>query len=107
MAELDKINEVVEDCRELLRNLNALAQSLFYDTFGDPVSNPKCWTFKQIKSLLSLKAGKSIKASELLNHITDGYYPCYGGNGIRGYISKSLIMDFTTLLADRVLYVVI
>ena len=88
VAELDKINEVVEDCRELLRNLNALAQSLFYDTFGDPVSNPKCWTFKQIKSLLSLKAGKSIKASELLNHITDGYYPCYGGNGIRGYISK-------------------
>ena len=34
VAELDKINEVIEDCRELLRNLDALAQSLFYDYFS-------------------------------------------------------------------------
>ena len=88
VAELDKINETIEDCRELLRNLDALAQSLFYDYFGDPITNPKGWTLKQIKSFLSLKAGKAIKASELLCHISDGYYPCYGGNGIRGYISR-------------------
>lgn len=40
VAELDKINETIEDCRELLRNLDALAQSLFYDYFGDPITNP-------------------------------------------------------------------
>lgn len=34
VAELDKINETIEDCRELLRNLDALAQSLFYDYFS-------------------------------------------------------------------------
>lgn len=34
VAELDKINEVMEDCRELLRNLDALAQSLFNETFS-------------------------------------------------------------------------
>lgn len=34
VAELDKINETIEDCRELLRNLDALAQSLFYEYFG-------------------------------------------------------------------------
>ena len=43
VAELDKINETIEDCRELLRNLDALAQSLFYDIFGDPITNPKGW----------------------------------------------------------------
>ena len=43
VAELDKINEVIADCRELLRNLDALAQSLFYDTFGDIYLNPKNW----------------------------------------------------------------
>ena len=31
VTELDKINEIIEDCRELLRNLDALAKSLFYD----------------------------------------------------------------------------
>ncbi len=34
VAELDKINETIGDCRELLRNLDALAQSLFYEYFG-------------------------------------------------------------------------
>lgn len=51
VAELDKINETIEDCRELLRNLDALAQSLFYDFFGDPIANPKCWKTKPIKSI--------------------------------------------------------
>ncbi len=54
VAELDTINETIEDCRELLRNLDALAQSLFYDFFGDPVSNPKKWPVKRLKALTSL-----------------------------------------------------
>ena len=55
VAELDKINETIEDCRELLRNLDALAQSLFYDTFGDPNTNPKNWnisTFGEIGTFI-------------------------------------------------------
>ena len=51
VAELDKINETIEDCRELLRNLDALAQSLFYDTFGDPVTNPKGWEIKKLDEI--------------------------------------------------------
>lgn len=43
VAELDKINEIIEDSRELLRNLDALAQSIFYDYFGDICLNPKKW----------------------------------------------------------------
>lgn len=49
VAELDKISEVIDDCRELLRNLDALAQSLFYDYFGDPITNPKGWKVKSLK----------------------------------------------------------
>ncbi|MBD5219975.1 MAG: restriction endonuclease subunit S [Bacteroidales bacterium] len=43
VAELDKINEIISDCKEAIRNLDALAQSLFYDYFGDPITNPKGW----------------------------------------------------------------
>lgn len=67
VAELDKINEVIADCRELLRNLDALAQSLFYDTFGDPVTNPKGWPIARMKDITSLitngttpKGGQSV-----------------------------------------------
>lgn len=51
VAELDKINETIEDCRELLHNLDALAQSLFYDYFGDPAINPKGWQTKSLDEI--------------------------------------------------------
>lgn len=51
VAELDKINEVIDDCRELLRNLDALAQSLFNDYFGDPAINPKGWQTKSLDEI--------------------------------------------------------
>lgn len=49
--ELDKINEAIADCQKLLRNLDTLAQSLFYETFGDPIANPKCWKTEPIQSI--------------------------------------------------------
>ncbi len=51
VAELDRINAVMEDCRQLLRTLDALAQSLFYDSFGDPISNPKAWPTQPLKDV--------------------------------------------------------
>ena len=59
VAELDKINETIEDCRELLRNLDALAQSLFYDFFGDPVTNNKEWAVDKLGNLLIIERGGS------------------------------------------------
>lgn len=68
VAELDKINETIEDCRELLRILDALAQSLFYDFFGDPITNPKKWQIKKIKEI-----GKVITGSTPSTKVEDYY----------------------------------
>lgn len=67
VAELDKINETIEDCRELLRNLDALAQSLFYDTFGDPITNTKGWPLYKLSSISQLINGRAYKQNELLD----------------------------------------
>lgn len=48
VAELDQINDLIAKNRELLSQLDALAQSLFYNTFGDPISNPKEWSLKKL-----------------------------------------------------------
>lgn len=88
VAELDKINEIIKDCKEAIRNLNSLTQSLFYDFFGDPITNPKGWEEKLLKSICSLKAGKAISSEELITTYHSGLFPCYGGNGIRGFISR-------------------
>ncbi len=81
VAALDKINEVIDDCRELLRNLDALAQSLFYDYFGDPVINPKGWNVKLFADVFKLSSGDGLSAKNIVH----GEYPVYGGNGIVGY----------------------
>jgi type I restriction enzyme S subunit len=42
-AILDKAEELRELRRQALRELDAIAQSIFIEMFGDPVSNPKGW----------------------------------------------------------------
>ena len=48
VSELDKLNELIEAKHSQLKDLDALAQSLFYETFGDPIDNPKGWEMKQL-----------------------------------------------------------
>lgn len=88
VAELDCLSGIIEKKRQQLKELDALAQSIFYEMFGDPVTNEKGWEVKKLGEVCSLKAGKSIKANELCEVQNEGLYPCYGGNGIRGFIAK-------------------
>ena len=87
VAELDLLSGIIEKKKEQLKAYDQLAQSIFYTMFGDPIDNPKGWETKRLGDVCSLKAGKAIKAAELKEK-TDDLYPCYGGNGIRGYIDK-------------------
>lgn len=86
--ELNLLTSIIDKKNAQLRDLDALTQSIFYEMFGDPVINEKGWTSKALGEACSLKAGKGIKASELSEELTTGLYPCFGGNGIRGYIAK-------------------
>ena len=87
VAELDCISTILEKKRQQLKELDNLAQAIFYDMFGDPVENEKGWEVKKLGEVCLLKAGKAIKANELLLQ-NNNTYPCYGGNGIRGYLNR-------------------
>lgn len=43
VSELDLLSGIIEKKREQLKELDALAQSIFYDMFGDPITNEKGW----------------------------------------------------------------
>jgi type I restriction enzyme S subunit len=43
------------------------------------------WEIKPLKSICSMQAGKFISASNIFEKGKGGIYPCYGGNGLRGY----------------------
>lgn len=88
VSELDALSAIIADHKSLLKKYDELEQSIFYHMFGDPVKNDKGWVVKKIYDIYSLKAGKTIKANELSEEPSEGLYPCYGGNGLRGYIAK-------------------
>ena len=88
VAELDCLSGVIEKKKQQLKELDALAQSIFYTMFGNPITNEKGWEVIHLKEAASLKAGKAIKANELSEKPKESLYPCFGGNGIRGYINK-------------------
>lgn len=46
VSELDKINELIRLKKEQLKDFDNLAQSIFYEMFGDPVENEKGWEVK-------------------------------------------------------------
>lgn len=49
---------------------------------------PESWEWTTLGEIFSLQAGKNIQASKLKEYSDESPYPCYGGNGIRGYLPK-------------------
>ena len=49
VVELDLLSRVIELKNAQIRTLDELAQSIFYEMFGDPVSNEKVWDTSKMK----------------------------------------------------------
>ena len=52
-----------------------------------PFGIPENWCWCKIGNLFTLQAGKNIHAAEINDTPFNRSYPCYGGNGIRGYVA--------------------
>ena len=50
VAELDLLSSIIEKKKAQLKELDQLAQSIFYDMFGDPITNEKGWEVKNSKN---------------------------------------------------------
>lgn len=92
VAELDQINDLIAKNRELLSQLDSLAQSLFYDTFGDPIANPKGWNTARIKDCCShLYAGGDKPKDTTVERTVDNQIPIFSNGvenkGLYGYTS--------------------
>ena len=97
VGELDKINELIRLKKEQLKDYDNLAQSIFYEMFGDPVVNEKGWEVKKFADLYKLKSGDSLSAKNFV----EGEIPVYGGNGISGY-HNDFNMDGDFIIIGRV-----
>lgn len=55
VAELDLLTEIIDKQKQQLKELDTLAQSIFYDMFGNPVDNEKGWKTCRLESIIQVK----------------------------------------------------
>lgn len=86
---LEKVYAIIETYKSELQKLDELIQARFVELFGDPVINSKNLRTMALKDVLRLKAGDFTAASDISDKLTEtNKYPCFGGNGIRGYVTE-------------------
>ena len=53
-----------------------------------PFELPDGWAWARLKHICMMAAGKAKSSDQIKSEPFDGCYPCFGGNGIRGYIDE-------------------
>ena len=59
VEELDEINAIISAKKQQLSKLDELAQSIFYNMFGDPVANDKGWEVNKLGEITHFYNGKA------------------------------------------------
>ena len=59
--ELDCLSGIIEKKKQQLKELDNLAQSIFYEMFGDPVENDKGWEIKRLGDISQSQIGITYK----------------------------------------------
>ena len=79
VSELDKLNELIRIKKEQLKDYDTLAQSIFYEMFGDPVENEKGWEVKTFGECFSIGAGGT-PSTKVKEYWDNGTIPWIGSN---------------------------
>ena len=88
-AVLDKVSDLISLRKQQLTKLDELVKARFVELFGDPITNSKRLPTERMELRFNLKAGITTAADDI-HDFEKGRYeiPCYGGNGIRGYVKE-------------------
>ena len=97
VSELDKINELIRLKKEQLKDFDNLAQSLFYEMFGDPVENEKGWDVKKLKDI-SREIGDGLHGTPEYSEVDTGCYFINGNNLENGTI---VIKENTKMVSEK------
>lgn len=67
LDELHLLSGIIDKQKAQLKELDTLAQSIFYDMFGDPIENEKGWDISKLEDVSTLINGRAYKQDELLS----------------------------------------
>ncbi|MBR2028848.1 MAG: restriction endonuclease subunit S [Oscillospiraceae bacterium] len=92
----EKIDLIIDLRKKQLSKLDEFVKSRFIELFGDPITNSNNLPTEKMEQRFGLKAGITTAADDIHDFQEAAYeIPCYGGNGIRGYVKeKSYTGDY-------------
>ena len=64
VEELDLLSSIIEKKKAQLNELDNMAQSLFYEMFGDPITNEKGWDLSTFKNEFAISSGGTPSTSK-------------------------------------------
>ncbi|MGQ0827796.1 MAG: restriction endonuclease subunit S [Bacteroidota bacterium] len=76
VSEIESVEKQEQKAVKELEKLRSEIRSSFKSTKGK---------LKRLDEICELKAGNFVKAGDINNTFSSELYPCYGGNGLRGY----------------------
>lgn len=78
VEEFDRLTSIIEKQKKQLEELDKLAESIFYDMFGDPIVNEKGWNVKTMDNICNITSSKRIYSHEYV----EAGIPFYRGKEI-------------------------
>lgn len=94
--ELDLLSSIIEKKKAQLNELDNLAQSLFYEMFGDPITNDKGWEVKKIGEIGSVERGAGISKKDFV----DNGLPCIHYGQLHTIFGPTTFRNKTYIPAD-------
>lgn len=91
------LDKGIESLKTAQQQLKVYRQAVLKFAFEGRLTNenvkdeelPEGWGWRTIAEVCEMKAGFFVKASDIKDYFEDGLFPCYGGNGLRGYVKSS------------------
>ena len=83
------VNCLISLRKQQLAKLDEAVKSRFIELFGDPIDNSKRLPTMLLGKACYLKAGITTAAEDIHDKSEEYPIPCYGGNGIRGYVKEA------------------
>ena len=73
VSELDLLSSIIEKKKAQLKEYDKLAQSIFYDMFGDPMTNEKGWEVKKLGEVGTIITGSTPSTKDENNYSSKDY----------------------------------